>query len=1204
MDASLQTKVFLSYARTDAEVFATALRDRLSSEQPQLDVWLDRAEMAAGNWWKQITDTLSRSQFLVLIMTPGAVQSVVARKEWQYAREQGLVICPVRSASIPQASFDTLPSWMSKVHCYDLDREWNAFVNQLRHPDRRSRVPFMAPDLREGFVERTAEFGDILNCFVETPSGEPIRTTVVLHGGGGFGKSTLAISLCHDDRILNAFGDGILWVTLGPKPNLEEALTKLYASLTGTRPGFVDEEDAAIHLSKELQDKTALIVLDDVWDSSHLRPFERGGPGCARLITTRIFDVTMARQTQFVRAMSMTEAVQMLNTGLKGKPEQAPVFERLGKRLGAWPILLKLANGTIRQRVARGDSVIAALDFLNRALDKRGIVALDHHSAIERDQAISKTIEVSLDLLDSAERLRYMELSIFPEGLRVPIDVISMLWEMDEVDTEMLIERIDKLSLLEFNLQDRTVSLHDVMRTYLAPQLRNGAELHERLVHRFGDPFSLTDSYAWRWLTYHLAAAGRHNDLKHLLLDFRWLERKLEETDISSLIRDYDWLRSDPAIQLVQGALRLGAHIIASDPVQLAGQLLGRLGLSSSPEMRSLLQQAADWKCAPWFRPIRPSLVVPGGALLRTLVDRGDEITALAMTPSGHRAVTASSGGRLKFWNLEDGHLECTLEGHSERVVSVGLSDDGRVAISGSLDRKVVVWDMERGAQTNVLEGHDYGIVAVVMTGSGRTAISASLDETIKVWDLRSGQEIRTLKASAVGICNIAVSADGRRLIAALLDNTIRVWSLEEYDEICTLSGHTAVISGITITGDGRRAVSSSFDGALKVWDLESRTEKQTFRGSGSGVLAIATTPDGRRAVSGSLDEIVQVWDLEAGVERRILRGHNSGVNAVAITSDGQRAISASLDGTLKLWELEKDEHGVPRREHTAAVTGLSATRSLAVSSSHDRTIRVWDIATGDEVRTLAGHQGVILGISLTADGRHAASACMDNTVRIWDVGIGGLEHTIDLPDGGALAVAITPDGRRVIAASLDQSILVWSTETGQRQAVLQGHTEAVVALAVTEDGRRAVSGSLDETVRVWDLDSGEVKTVFKGHGGGTLSVAVHPEGNYAAAGTWDGTITIWDLSAGRHYSVLLGHKAGVRSVNFSAELPHLISASEDHTIKLWNIPEKRCLATFTADGPILACTLAADGHTVIAGEPSGRLHFLDLTGLPPVPQF
>jgi predicted nucleotide-binding protein len=79
-------RVFVSYARKDGEEFATRLRKRLESEHPEISLWQDRARMEGGvGWWKQITEALEKVQFLVLVMTPGAMQSTTSRKEWRYS---------------------------------------------------------------------------------------------------------------------------------------------------------------------------------------------------------------------------------------------------------------------------------------------------------------------------------------------------------------------------------------------------------------------------------------------------------------------------------------------------------------------------------------------------------------------------------------------------------------------------------------------------------------------------------------------------------------------------------------------------------------------------------------------------------------------------------------------------------------------------------------------------------------------------------------------------------------------------------------------------------------------------------------------------------------------------------------------------------------------------------------------------------------
>lgn len=87
--------VVISYARSDGEAFATALRERLATEAPGLRVWQDRPEIEGGvGWWRQIEEALESVEFLVIVMTAAVLNSEVTRKEWRYAQQQGVCVYP------------------------------------------------------------------------------------------------------------------------------------------------------------------------------------------------------------------------------------------------------------------------------------------------------------------------------------------------------------------------------------------------------------------------------------------------------------------------------------------------------------------------------------------------------------------------------------------------------------------------------------------------------------------------------------------------------------------------------------------------------------------------------------------------------------------------------------------------------------------------------------------------------------------------------------------------------------------------------------------------------------------------------------------------------------------------------------------------------------------------------------------------------
>ena len=56
------------------------------------------------------------------------------------------------------------------------------------------------------------------------------------------------------------------------------------------------------------------------------------------------------------------------------------------------------------------------------------------------------------------------------------------------------------------------------------------------------------------------------------------------------------------------------------------------------------------------------------------------------------------------------------------------------------------------------------------------------------------------------------------------------------------------------------------------------------------------------------------------------------------------------------------------------------------VSAGEDRTVRIWNVATGKERRSLDGHDNKVVHVSVSPDGRRAATVSRDSTLLLWDL--------------------------------------------------------------------------------------------------------------------------------------------------------------------------------------------------------------------------
>ena len=578
-------RIFFSYARSDLNA-ARQLRQRIETELGVGTVWHDVRNLVGDHWWTEIEDMIrskSAVEHVVLVASHEALTRDIVRREWRLAWREGKTVSNVfwsAREGFVAPNFANLPNWVRAKSMLDLslpDR-WQALIEALKKPGQGPRRPIMVPAMPEGFVERREEFSKLKSALINS-KGDAVAITAALRGAGGFGKTQLAQALGHDDEIQDVFHDGVLWVTLGERPNLVEKLTNLLTIMTGDPQGFSEVWPAANKIKELLECRRCLLVIDDAWSESHLRPFLEGAPLTARLVTTRRDDILPSRGTVWVPvdAMKETEAIELLSQGLGDvEPEEHAVLRTLAtKRLGQWPVLIRLVNGFLRKEIERGVSTLDAVQEANMRLDGKKLTYFDRTDEKAREAAVESTIRASLDyLVEEIGRgrdpkvyssQRYSDLAVFPENEEVPIATVARLWarvaNINEIDTRDLLKDLNSLALLQ-TLNLNTVRLHDVMRKYLAQQQSPDAlkDLHHKLIEAYdaGSGPDITDTeerrYFYRWFPAHLAEAGERETLDAILLDPGWLRAKLAATENpAALFADYDHHAVGEAQKLIGG---------------------------------------------------------------------------------------------------------------------------------------------------------------------------------------------------------------------------------------------------------------------------------------------------------------------------------------------------------------------------------------------------------------------------------------------------------------------------------------------------------------------------------------------------------------------------------------------------------------------------------------------------------------------------
>src|SRR4051794_14794982 len=133
--------------------------------------------MKYGQWSKQIEEAIDAVEFLIMLITPGALTSPNCKDEWMYARKKGVPVLPVNGKPNDPEFYNSFPNWLKKQQIYHLEKNWERFINDLNSRPETPKVPFMAPRLSEipNYVERPEKIKRFKNLLLN--ANEPVTIT-------------------------------------------------------------------------------------------------------------------------------------------------------------------------------------------------------------------------------------------------------------------------------------------------------------------------------------------------------------------------------------------------------------------------------------------------------------------------------------------------------------------------------------------------------------------------------------------------------------------------------------------------------------------------------------------------------------------------------------------------------------------------------------------------------------------------------------------------------------------------------------------------------------------------------------------------------------------------------------------------------------------------------------------------------------------
>jgi hypothetical protein len=590
------TRIFLSYGRNDDEPFVARLHSALIERG--FSVWWDRRDMPsrALTFLQEIRDAVDECDRLVAVVGPAAVQTDYVTAEWQYALVRDKVVVPV----LRIGTHELLPADLRVFHCPDVrpSRDWNdglaELVRILNQPLPELGEIHSVPPPPPRFQPRPLEFSRlslaVLPDEVEATVVSNSDRITLLHGMGGVGKSVLAAAFARSTGARKHFVDGVFWMNIRRAESQESGCVSALSSLSSERPIELTQE----WLARAMAQKRALIVLDNVDNARDIEAFVMalGTSPCRLLITSR--DGALATTLGVAKRRDLSLDVLPLEAALRqladwtnnGVNMLPPVAHEVAAACGRLPFALSLCGAFAADGLSWADIAETLrqtdLDFLERTFPDYPY------------PSILRSLNASMEILERQDPLAarcFRQLAVFYKGDAIPEKAVTMLWmhseKLEGRRVRKLLVQLERKSLLRVDGDEpfRRISLHDLQHDYLTQLVFDIPALHDTLLAAYRSQCGDTgewragpdDDYFLQRVAYHLAAAEKIDDLRHLLFDVRWIERRLAATDPISTITDYNFLPDNPQAAALKDALRLSIPVLWRNPGQLRGQLAGRL---------------------------------------------------------------------------------------------------------------------------------------------------------------------------------------------------------------------------------------------------------------------------------------------------------------------------------------------------------------------------------------------------------------------------------------------------------------------------------------------------------------------------------------------------------------------------------------------------------------------------------------------------
>ena len=227
-------------------------------------------------------------------------------------------------------------------------------------------------------------------------------------------------------------------------------------------------------------------------------------------------------------------------------------------------------------------------------------------------------------------------------------------------------------------------------------------------------------------------------------------------------------------------------------------------------------------------------------------LDRGNDVIAVAFSPSGRYVACPGQGPMVHIWELASGNRVLSLrrklaieDPHRDGICTLAFSPDGRrLAVADQTSRAVTVWDAVDGQTMHSLEVKDSGGVwdgiaecDVAYSRDGKCIVTkGDVWDSVRIWQADNGKLLHKFKGGVA----MALSPDSRFIATVAAPETewtngvirtrsgeLIVWDCASEKPLWRVNVDACnVRCWLAFSSDGKRLALVNEEYTLKVWDL------------------------------------------------------------------------------------------------------------------------------------------------------------------------------------------------------------------------------------------------------------------------------------------------------------------------------------------------------------------------------------------------